>query len=60
MRDRLADLRLEALHLASGAARLVDEDGDGVGDSIVEGTWQAEMNLGLGLRKAPSTFAGGR
>ena len=58
--DRLADMRLEALHLASGSARLVDEDGDGVGDAIVEGTWEAEMNLGLGLRKAPSTFTGSR
>jgi len=58
--DRLADMRVEALHLASGTARLVDEDGDGVGDKIVDGTWEAEMNLGLGLRKAPSTFTGSR
>lgn len=58
--DRLADMRIEALHLASGTGRLVDEDGDGVGDTIVEGTWEAEMNLGLGLRKAPATFTGAR
>lgn len=58
--DRLAALRLEALRLASGSARLVDEDGDGVGDTIVEGTWDAQMNLGLGLRKAPATFEGTR
>jgi len=60
VRDKLADLRIEALHLASGAARLVDEDGDGIGDSIVDGSWDAEMNLGLGLRKAPATFTGAR
>ena len=58
--NQLADMRLEALHLASGTARLVDEDGDGVGDKLVEGTWEAELNLGLGLRKAPSTFSGAR
>jgi hypothetical protein len=58
--DKLADMRIEALHLASGSARLVDEDGDGVGDSIVDGAWDAEMNLGLGLRKAPATFTGTR
>jgi hypothetical protein len=58
--DQLADMRLEALHLASGTARLVDDDGDGVGDRIVDGAWEAELNLGLGLRKAPSTFTGAR
>lgn len=58
--DKLADMRIEALRLASGSARLVDEDGDGVGDSIADGAWDAEMNLGLGLRKAPATFTGTR
>ena len=58
--DRLADMRIEALRLTSGTARLVDEDGDGVGDKMVDGTWEASMNLGLGLRKAPATFTGAR
>ena len=58
--QRLAAYRIEALHLASGQSRLVDEDGDGVGDKIVEGTWDAEMNLGLGLRHTPATFTGTR
>ncbi len=58
--DRMAALRLEALHFASGTARLVDEDGDGVGDKVVEGTWEAELNLGLGLRHAPASFEGTR
>jgi len=56
----LAAQRLEALHLASGTSRLVDDDGDGVGDRIVDGKWQAELNLGLGLRHAPASFAGAR
>ncbi len=58
--DRLAALRIDALHFASGGARLVDDDGDGVGDRIIDGVWDAEMNLGLGLRHAPATFTGAR
>jgi len=58
--DRMAAMRLEALHLATGGARLVDEDGDGVGDQLVDGTWDAELNIGLGLRHAPATFEGAR
>ncbi|MGN6103751.1 MAG: hypothetical protein ACTHU0_01480 [Kofleriaceae bacterium] len=55
---KLADLRLEALHLANGEARLVDDDLDGIGDRIVDGVWRAELNLGL--RHAPATFTGAR
>jgi hypothetical protein len=57
---RMAAMRLEALHLASGQATLVDDDGDGIGDRITGGTWQAELNLGLGLRHAPASFTGAR
>lgn len=58
--DRIAAQRLEAFHLASGTARMVDDDSDGYGDRIVDGVWDAEMNLGLGLRKAPATFTAAR
>ena len=58
--DRVAAMRLEVFHFASGNARLVDDDSDGYGDRIIDGVWQAEMNLGLGLRKAPATFEGAR
>lgn len=58
--DRLAAMRLEVFHLASGNARMIDDDGDGYGDQIIDGVWQSEMNLGLGLRKAPATFTGAR
>ncbi len=51
---------LAALHLIAGTGRLVDEDGDGVGDKLVDGNWDAELNLGLGLRHAPATFEGER
>jgi len=58
--DKLAAMRLDVLHFAEGTARLVDDDGDGVGDRIADGVWQAELNLGLGLRHAPATFSGTR
>jgi hypothetical protein len=60
MHDRFAALNLEALHYNSGDAQLVDDDGDGVADRIVEGTWDARLNLGLGLRHTPATFVGTR
>jgi hypothetical protein len=58
--DKLAAMRLDVLRFAEGSARLVDDDGDGVGDRIADGVWQAELNLGLGLRHAPATFTGTR
>jgi hypothetical protein len=60
MHDRFAALNIEALHYASGQARLVDDDGDGVADRIVDGAWDAQMNLGLGLRHTPATFSATR
>lgn len=60
MHDRFAQVNLEALHYASGSAQLVDDDGDGVADRIIDGTWDAEMNLGLGLRHTPATFTATR
>jgi hypothetical protein len=58
--NAMAANKIEALHLISGSVRLVDDDGDGVGDRLVDGTWDAEMNLGLGLRHTPATFEGER
>jgi hypothetical protein len=58
--DRFAAMRLDVLRFATGTARLVDDTGDGYGDRIVDGVWDAELNLGLGLRHAPATFSGAR
>lgn len=55
--DRMAALRLDGLHLGSGQAHLIDDDGDGAFDRITGGTWQAELNLGLGLRPTTASFA---
>ncbi len=51
-----ARYNLDAFHMARGDAKLVDDTGDGIADRIVDGVWDSEMNIGLGLRKAPSTF----
>lgn len=59
-REKFAAKRLDALHFAAGTARLVDDDRDGVGDRIVDGKWDAELNIGLGLRHAPAVFSGSR
>ena len=59
-RDLLAKINIDALHFATGTAILVDDDGDGVGDRITQGTWDAEMNLGLGMRHTPAAFEGTR
>jgi hypothetical protein len=47
-------------HYASGAATLVDTDGDGIADQIKDGTWNAQLNLGLGPRPAPASWSGTR
>jgi hypothetical protein len=60
MHDKFSSYNIEALHYASGAATLVDSDGDGVADQITTGTWDAEMNLGLGLRHTPASWTGER
>ena len=58
--QQFAKHRLDAFQFASGDARLVDDNGDGVGDKIVDGAWDASMNLGMGLRHTPATFVGTR
>lgn len=57
---KFAALNMEAFHMISGSARLVDDDSDGVADRIVDGVWDSEMNLGLGLRKAPAVWTATR
>ena len=58
--DQMVALRFDLLHYASGSGQLVDDDGDGVADRITGGTWDAELNLGMGLRHAPATFTATR
>ncbi|HTL38629.1 MAG TPA: hypothetical protein VL326_36110 [Kofleriaceae bacterium] len=51
---------IDAFRFKSGSARLVDDDSDGVADRIVDGTWDGEMNIGMGLRHTPATFTATR
>jgi hypothetical protein len=60
LHSKFASYNIEALHYASGTATLVDSDGDGVADHIQMGTWDAQMNLGMGLRHTPATWTGER
>jgi hypothetical protein len=62
VRDKLADVRLDSLHFSQGTARVVDVDGDGVGDEIADGVWTAELDLGsgLGVHAATAQFSGAR
>jgi hypothetical protein len=59
-REKFGTIVIEELHFSKGDARLVDGDGDGVNDRIEDGVWQAELNLGLGLRTVTAKFAGAR
>lgn len=57
---RFAAYDIDAFRFKSGLARLVDDDQDGVADRIIDGKWDGEMNIGLGLRRAPATFTASR
>jgi len=58
--DQLAAMRFDVLHFQQGTGHLTDDDQDGIADRITGGTWTAELNLGMGLRHAPATFAATR
>jgi hypothetical protein len=62
VRDRLSDVKLDTLHFSQGTARVVDTNGDGVGDEIADGVWTAELDVGfgLGVHAAPAKFSGAR
>lgn len=53
---KVAELRFDALHLASGTAELVDADNNLVAEALASGIWSAELNAGMGLRTVPATF----
>jgi hypothetical protein len=56
LRDSLAPIDLATLRFASGAARLVDDNNDGIADRIVEGTWQTETDAGTGVHATQVAF----
>jgi hypothetical protein len=52
--DKLAEEKLEAIHLISGTATIANVD------TLTNGTWDAEINAGMGLRHVPATFTASR
>lgn len=62
--ERLAEANFEALHFASGEARLWDrlatEAADGMVDRIDGGVWSATIDAGMGPRASRATFTGQR
>jgi hypothetical protein len=56
LRAQIAPLKVDAMVFAHGTARLVDDGGDGIADHIVDGKWDAQADLGQGLRAASATF----
>lgn len=57
LRTRMHELRFDALALASGEAALVVE-ASASQTSVVDGVWQAELDVGMGPRALPATFTG--
>jgi hypothetical protein len=56
LQQHVLALELDLFRFVAGTARLVDENNDGLADRIIEGTWDGELNLGTGVRKAAATF----
>jgi hypothetical protein len=56
LREELAPVEMDTFRFVSGAGRLVDSTGDGIADTIANGTWQAETDAGMGLRKTSVAF----
>jgi hypothetical protein len=56
VRDPVRNLKLDLFRFAAGSARLVDDNGDGIAERIADGTWQAELDFGSGVRAATATF----
>lgn len=54
-------LRFDAVRLAHGQATLADAGpADGRADALVDGVWQASIDLGQGPREVPASFTGTR
>ncbi len=56
LRSQIAPVNVEVMLFAHGRARLVDDDVDGIADRIIDGTWDAQTDVGSGLAAATATF----
>jgi hypothetical protein len=55
LRDGLVPVELDT-HFVRGTARLVDDTRDDVADRIVDGTWDAETDVGAGVQATQVAF----
>jgi hypothetical protein len=53
---KVSAIKLETFRVVGGSGRLVDENNDGIGNRIVDGVWNIEMNTGTGLRMLAVPF----
>lgn len=60
VQDEVTSMRFDAVHLQAGRATLEDAGQDGQADALVNGVWQAELDLGQGPRACGATFTGTR
>ena len=56
LRGSLTPVVLDSLHFASGTAKLVDDNKDGYADRILDGTWNAEIDDGMGAHASQIAF----
>jgi hypothetical protein len=56
----IAAFDLDVFRFVEGNAQLIDDNGDGVSERIVDGTWSAETDIGLGPRAAVASFTAER
>ncbi len=61
LRAELTAIRFDAITLRAGTAQLGDSAPvDGLADTVAGGVWTADLDVGMGPRAAPGTFAGDR
>jgi hypothetical protein len=56
LRERIPAFKLDVYKFVEGTARLVDDNGDGMADRIVDGTWDTEIDFGQGPLAVTATF----
>ena len=58
--DQFEAQRFDAIRLDAGTATIAAPAADGIATRIDGGIWAAQIDAGLGLRRAPATFTGTR
>ena len=58
--DQFEAQRFDAIRLDAGTATIAAPSADGIATRIDGGIWAAQIDAGLGLRRAPATFTGTR